>query len=53
MIGTNGVLTSLYSFSTGHDGRHPYGGLVQGRDGSFYGTTFRAARATAMAPFSG
>ena len=41
MIGTNGVLTSLYSFSTGHDGRHPYGGLVQGRDGSFYGTTLQ------------
>jgi uncharacterized repeat protein (TIGR03803 family) len=40
-IGTNGVLTSLYSFSTGHDGRHPYGGLVQGRDGSFYGTTLQ------------
>ncbi|MGA9778380.1 MAG: choice-of-anchor tandem repeat GloVer-containing protein [Limisphaerales bacterium] len=38
-IGTNGVLTTLYSFNTGHDGRNPYGGLVQGRDGSFYGTT--------------
>ncbi|MGB7769714.1 MAG: choice-of-anchor tandem repeat GloVer-containing protein [Verrucomicrobiia bacterium] len=40
-ISTNGVLTNLYSFSTGHDGRKPYGGLVQGRDGSFYGTTLQ------------
>jgi uncharacterized repeat protein (TIGR03803 family) len=38
-ISTNGVLTNLYSFATGHDGKEPYGGLVQGRDGSFYGTT--------------
>lgn len=33
------MLTNLYSFATGHDGKKPYGGLVQGRDGSFYGTT--------------
>ncbi|MGZ5545753.1 MAG: TIGR02597 family protein, partial [Limisphaerales bacterium] len=34
-----GALTTLYSFH-GSDGSHPYGGLVQGGDGNFYGTTF-------------
>jgi uncharacterized repeat protein (TIGR03803 family) len=33
-----GVLTTLISFS-GADGANPYGGLVQGSDGNFYGTT--------------
>jgi len=33
-----GKLTTLYSFSGG-DGWSPYGGLVQGADGDFYGTT--------------
>jgi uncharacterized repeat protein (TIGR03803 family) len=40
-ISTNGVLTSLYSFSgMSSDGAVPEAGLVQGRDGSFYGTTW-------------
>jgi uncharacterized repeat protein (TIGR03803 family) len=34
-----GVETVLYSFAGGSDGRLPYGGLVQGTDGHFYGTT--------------
>ncbi len=34
------VLTTLYSFSGGDDGGQPSAGLVQGRDGSFYGTTW-------------
>jgi uncharacterized repeat protein (TIGR03803 family) len=45
-ISTNGVLTTLYSFgSITHasgdslDGSNPAAGLVQGSDGSFYGTT--------------
>ena len=44
-ISTNGVLTSLYSFTGGNDGGngtfgdYPLGGLVQGSDGYFYGTT--------------
>jgi len=38
-ISTNGVLTSLYWFSGGHDGAQPQAGLVQGGDGNFYGTT--------------
>ena len=38
-ISTNGALTSLYSFTGGNDGANPTAGLVQGSDGSFYGTT--------------
>ena len=36
---TNGVLTPLYSFTDGHDGADPRGGLVQAGDGKLYGTT--------------
>jgi uncharacterized repeat protein (TIGR03803 family) len=38
-IGADGSLTTLYSFTGGSDGSNP-GGLVQGRDGYFYGTTY-------------
>jgi uncharacterized repeat protein (TIGR03803 family) len=38
-ISSNGMLTSLYSFSGTNDGRLPSAGLVQGSDGNFYGTT--------------
>ena len=37
-ITPSGTLTALHSFN-GSDGRDPLGGLVQGTDGNFYGTT--------------
>ena len=38
-VSTNGALTTLYSFGGDGDGALPNDGLVQGSDGSFYGTT--------------
>jgi uncharacterized repeat protein (TIGR03803 family) len=39
-ISPSGSDTTLYSFgSYANDGANPYAGLVQGRDGNFYGTT--------------
>jgi uncharacterized repeat protein (TIGR03803 family) len=38
-ISTNGALTTLYSFTGGNDGGNAKAALVQGSDGSFYGTT--------------
>lgn len=37
---TNGLLSTLYTFTGSHDGEDPYSPLVQGKDGNFYGTTF-------------
>ena len=34
-----GVETVLWSFGSGNDGREPYGSLLQGTDGNFYGMT--------------
>jgi uncharacterized repeat protein (TIGR03803 family) len=48
-ISSNGVLTSLYSFTGGTDGESP-NGLVQGSDGNFYGTT---AGTNSSYPFGG
>jgi uncharacterized repeat protein (TIGR03803 family) len=36
-----GTETVLYSFAGGSDGEHPYGGVTQGSDGNFYGTTYQ------------
>ena len=36
---TNGTLTTLASFDYSGNGANPRGGLVQGSDGNFYGTT--------------
>jgi uncharacterized repeat protein (TIGR03803 family) len=41
-ITPEGILTTLYTFCSASgcaDGSTPYGGLVQGSDGNFYGTT--------------
>ena len=38
-ISTNGVFTSMYSFTGTNDGEYPQGGLVLGSDGFFYGVT--------------
>lgn len=38
-MAANGAVTSLYGFTGGDDGGYPYAGVIQGRDGSFYGTT--------------
>jgi uncharacterized repeat protein (TIGR03803 family) len=34
-----GTVTSLHSFNYSTDGGYPYGALIQGTDGNFYGTT--------------
>ena len=38
-ITPTGALTTLYSFTGGSDGATPEAGLIQGRDGNFYGST--------------
>jgi uncharacterized repeat protein (TIGR03803 family) len=37
-VTTGGTLTTLYAFK-GSDGAQPWGALIQGTDGNFYGTT--------------
>jgi uncharacterized repeat protein (TIGR03803 family) len=36
---SSGVFTNIYLFAGGNDGAQPVGGLIQGGDGNFYGTT--------------
>jgi uncharacterized repeat protein (TIGR03803 family) len=38
-VSSGGDFTNLYSFTGGSDGAKPIGGLSQGSDGNFYGTT--------------
>ena len=43
-ITLSGTLTTLHSFSsTGTGGQYPLAGLIQGKDGSLYGTTSRGS----------
>jgi uncharacterized repeat protein (TIGR03803 family) len=39
-ISPSGSLTNLHSFAGPPDGARPFAGLIQGSDGSFYGTTY-------------
>jgi uncharacterized repeat protein (TIGR03803 family) len=39
-IDAAGTLTTLHSFDCGAGGSSPYDGIIQGTDGSFYGTTW-------------
>src|SRR5208282_2414243 len=50
-ISLNGALTSLYSFTSRNDGASPQAGLVQGSDGSFYGTTVNGGQGGAGTVF--
>ncbi len=48
-ITTTGSLTTLYSFGSkanNADGANPFGALVQGGDGNFYGTTYAGGNST-------
>ncbi len=38
-ITPDGTLTTLHGFTGGADGGYPLGGVIQGSDGNFYGTT--------------
>ncbi len=40
-MNTNGTGTVVWSLHSASSGSVPYGGLVQGRDGNFYGTTWQ------------
>ena len=48
----NGGLTSLYSFAGSYDGSNPQAALVQGGNGSFYGTTANMGSNNAGTVFS-
>jgi len=39
-VASDGTETVLYSFAGGSDAANPYAGLIQGRDGNFYGTSY-------------
>jgi uncharacterized repeat protein (TIGR03803 family) len=39
-LASNGLFSVLHSFTNGLDGGVPFAGLVQGRDGGFYGAAF-------------
>ncbi|HTS18738.1 MAG TPA: choice-of-anchor tandem repeat GloVer-containing protein [Verrucomicrobiae bacterium] len=49
-ISPSGTYTSLYSFTGSPDGAHPGGGVVQGSDGNFYGTTYSGGTSTDSNP---
>ena len=50
---TNGTGIAAWSLDSATSGSVPYGGLVQGRDGNFYGTTQQGGASSYGAPFWG
>src|SRR5207245_2260350 len=50
-LSADGSSVSLLHSFTSSDGYNPYGGLVQGADGAFYGTTFQGGPAGAGTVF--
>ena len=42
-----GAITTLHSFGDGEEGSVPYGSLMQGSDGRFYGDTSMGGSASA------
>jgi uncharacterized repeat protein (TIGR03803 family) len=42
----SGKLTILWNFQGGNDGQMPYSGPIEGKDGSFYGTTYQGGANT-------
>ena len=51
-ITPTGNLTTVFSFDK-KDGESPYGGLIQGSDGNFYGTTFDGGKGQGCFPDQG
>jgi uncharacterized repeat protein (TIGR03803 family) len=49
----SGQLITLYTFTGGSDGSTPLGGLVEGKDGSLYGSTAYAGKITSPCPSDG
>jgi uncharacterized repeat protein (TIGR03803 family) len=45
-ISTSGAFTALYNFKASSDGAYPYGDLIIGGDGNFYGTANEAGDTT-------
>ena len=43
-VSKTGTYTNLYHFGGGNDGSNPDGGLVEGPDGSFYGSTHNGGK---------
>src|ERR1019366_9652662 len=52
-ITASGILSTLYSFDDGSDGGKPFAGLVQARDGNFYGAATYGANPACTAGLGG
>src|ERR1039457_4017264 len=50
-VATSGSFSLLHSFTNGLDGSAPFAGLVQGRDGNFYGAAFQGGNSSSGTVF--